>query len=295
MASVKDNVIEILIKNNLITKEQLDEALFIHKEQGIPLRKVLISKKLISEDILLSLFSRQLYVPTLHLSKYKFDPGVVALVPERMARLYNLIPLSKIGDTLTVAMSDPLNVFALDDLKTITGCDIDTVLSYEDEISRAIDNQYRMEARNMQEILDENVLDVKAGSEKNVELLRPDEIELSSVLEESEKAPIVKLVDLMLSQALKKRASDIHIEPEMDGVRVRYRIDGALHDMLKIPKKNQNAVIARLKIVSNLDITESRIPQDGRFKVRFEKKRSRFPRIKPAYDIRPEICFARPG
>ena len=157
MASIKDNVIEILIKNNLITKEQLDEALFIHKEKGIPLRKVLITKKLISEDILLSLFSRQLYVPTLHLSKYRFDPGVVALVPERMARLYNLIPLSKIGDTLTVAMSDPLNVFALDDLKTITGCDIDTVLSYEDEISRAIDNQYRMEVRNMQEILDENV------------------------------------------------------------------------------------------------------------------------------------------
>ncbi|MGA2774644.1 MAG: GspE/PulE family protein [Candidatus Omnitrophota bacterium] len=272
MASIKENVIGLLLKNNLLTREQLDEALLIQKEKGVPLRKVLISQKLISEETLLSLFSRQLYMPTLHLSKYRFDPVVVSLVPERMARLYNLIPLSKIGDTLTVAMSDPLNVFALDDLKTITGCDIDTVLSSEEEISRVIDTQYRSEVRNMQEILDENVLDVKAGSEKNIELLRPDEIELSSVLEESEKAPIVKLVDLMLSQALKKRASDIHIEPEVDCVRVRYRIDGALHDILKIPKKNQNAVIARLKIVSNLDITENRIPQDGRFKVRFENK-----------------------
>ncbi|MFA5276301.1 MAG: ATPase, T2SS/T4P/T4SS family, partial [Candidatus Omnitrophota bacterium] len=272
MATIKENVIDLLLKNNLLTREQLDEALLIQKEKGVPLRNVLISQKLISEDVLLSLFSRQLYIPTLHLSKYRFDPAVVNLVPERMSRLYNLIPLSKIGETLTVAMSDPLNVFALDDLKTITGCDIDTVLSSEEEISRVIDAQYRGEIRNMQDILEENTPEGKVEGEKNIELLRPDEIELSNALEEGEKAPIVKLVDLMLSQALTKRASDIHIEPEADYVRVRYRIDGSLHDILKIPKKNQNAVIARLKIVSNLDITENRIPQDGRFKVRFESK-----------------------
>ena len=274
MTTVKENIIDILLKNKLLTKEQLDEALFTQKEKGMPLRKVLIAQKLISEDILLSLFSKQLYMPTLHLSKYKFDPGVVSLVPERMARLYSLIPLSKIGDTLTVAMSDPLNIFALDDLKTITGCNIDTVLSYEDEISKSIDAQYRTEIKITRDILEEDTLESKSANDNNIELLKQDEIELSSVsvLEESEKAPIVKLVDLMLSQALKKRASDIHVEPEIDCLRVRYRIDGSLHDILKIPKRNQNAVIARLKIISNLDITENRVPQDGRFKVRFENR-----------------------
>ncbi|MCX5710822.1 MAG: GspE/PulE family protein, partial [Candidatus Omnitrophica bacterium] len=269
MPTIKDSIIEILLKSKLLTKEKLEDALEIQKAKGIPLRKVLVEEKMISEELLLSLLSEQLFIPTIHLSKYKFDHALIRLIPERLARLYRLIPLSRIGNTLTVAMADPLNIFALDDLRTLTGCSIDTVISPEEEIDHVIEAQYRLETKDMQTILSESDTQVK---EKDVQLLKDDEIELSSALKDSEKAPIVKLVDLMLAQALKKRASDIHVEPEIDCVRVRYRIDGALHDILKIPKLNQNAIIARLKIISTLDITENRVPQDGRFKVRFEGK-----------------------
>ena len=270
MHSLKENIIDILLKSKHITKEQLDRALDLQKEKGIPLRKVLVDKGIISEDTLLSLFSEQLYMPALRLAKYKFDPEIINLVPERMAKLYNIIPLSRIGNTLTISISDPLNIFTLDDLKNFTGCNIDIVLSPEDEIAQAIENQYRKEAKDMQNILEESILEQDASPNKNLELLKTDEIELSNALQESEKAPIVQLVDIILAQALKRRASDIHIEPEVDCLRIRYRVDGSLHDVLRVPKINQNAILARLKIISNLDITENRIPQDGRFKVKTE-------------------------
>jgi type IV pilus assembly protein PilB len=271
MQTLKDKIIEILLKGGHINKEQLDKALSIQKNKGVPLRRVLIDEDMIQEETLLSLLSEELYMPTLNLSKYKFSTEIIGLVPERMAKQYSLIPISRFGNTITVAMSDPLNIFALDDLRTLTGCNIDTVLSSDDEITHAIDSYYNMDSRNLDAILDESNTQQQAGGDKNqVELVRQEEIELSSVLEESEKAPIVKLVDLMLNQALKKRASDIHIEPEHGCLRIRYRIDGALHDVFKIPKAKQNAVLARLKIISNLDITENRIPQDGRFKVKME-------------------------
>ena len=271
MQTLKENIIEILLTSKAVTKEQLDRAIVIQRENSIPLRRVLVEERIISEESLLSLLSKQLYMPTLHLTKYRFDSNIVNLIPERMARQYNLIPLSRMGNTLTVAMSDPLNIFALDDLRALTGCSIDTVLSPEDEILRAVEAQYHLETKDMQNILEEASQGLSIDL-KDIELMKQDEIELSSALKESEKAPIVKLVDLMLTQALKKRASDIHIEPEIDCLRIRYRVDGSLHDIFKIPKINQNAIIARIKIISNLDITESRVPQDGRFKVRFEGK-----------------------
>lgn len=271
MQPLKQNIIEILLKSRQITKESLEKALKVQKEQGVPLRTVLVKQGALSEDTLLALLSEQLYIPTLHLSKFKFDPDIIKLIPERMAKQYNLMPLSRMGDTLTVAMSDPLNVFALDDLQAVTGCNIDIVLSPENEIQQAITAQYQPESKDMQSILDEAKLHEAATGKDNVELLK-EEIELTSAAKESEKAPIIKLVNLMLSQALKKRASDIHVEPEFDCLRIRYRIDGALYDIFNIPKINQNAVLARLKIISNLDITEIRIPQDGRFKVKFESR-----------------------
>jgi type IV pilus assembly protein PilB len=268
--SLKENIIEILLKSQHITKEQLERALSLQKEKGIPLRRVLVDEGIITEETLLSLFSEQLYMPTLHLAKFKFDPTVIDLIPERMARLYNTIPLSRIGNTLTVSISDPLNIFALDDLGNFTGCSIDIVLSPEDEIAHAIESQYHKGAKDMQNIINESTADWGKDVDKNLELLKTDELELTNALQESEKAPIVQLVDIVLAQALKRRASDIHVEPEIDCLRIRYRVDGALHDILKVPKINQNAILARLKIISNLDITENRIPQDGRFKVRTE-------------------------
>ncbi len=261
----------MLLNTKKISQEQLDGYIKIQKEKQVPLRKVLFESGVITEEQLLSLLSKQLYIPTLHLTKYKFDKEIIGLVTERIARQYKIIPLSRMGNTLTVAMSDPLNIFALDDLKVLTGCNIDTVLSGEDEIFHAIDAEYSTGTKNMQQLLDDSAGVAEVGR-KNVELIGQEDLELSSALKESEKPPIVKLVDLMLTQALKKRASDIHIEPEEDVLRIRYRIDGSLHDAFKIPKINQNAVLARVKIIANLDITENRIPQDGRFKVRFDGK-----------------------
>ncbi|MFA5093419.1 MAG: GspE/PulE family protein [Candidatus Omnitrophota bacterium] len=270
MHSLKENIIQILLKSQHITKDRLDRALTLQKEKGVPLRTVLIDENIIAENILLSLFSEQLYIPSLRLAKFRFDPEVINLIPEEMAKLYNTIPLSRIGNTLTVAMSDPLNIFALDDLSNFTGCNIDIVLSPEDEISHAIDSQYHKEIKDMQNILDDSNLSKGLDTKDNMELLKNDAIELSESLQDSQKAPIVQLVDIILAQALKRRASDIHIEPEYDCLRIRYRVDGSLHDILKVPKINQNAILARLKIIANLDITESRVPQDGRFKVKTE-------------------------
>ena len=272
MQTLRENVIEVLLKSKQLTKEQLEDALKIQKQKNLPLRRVLIEQGYMSEGALLSLLSAQLYIPTLHLTKYKFDADILRLIPERVARQYKIIPLSRIGGTLTVAMADPLDIFALDDLKAITGCAIDTVLSSEEEILKAVEGNYRAAFKNMEELLEE-ATDIELGSgKKDVELMKQEEIDLGSAVKESEKAPIIKLVDLILAEALDKRASDIHVEPEQGILRIRYRIDGALHEMLRIPKANQNAILARLKIISNLDITENRMPQDGRFKVRYKEK-----------------------
>jgi type IV pilus assembly protein PilB len=266
MQTLQDTIVKILLESKQLTKEQLDKVLEAQKKRGVPLRNVLVEQGIISEEKLLSLLSEKLFMPSLHLTKYKFDPAIIGLVPESMARLYSLIPISRMGNSLTVAMSDPLNIFALDDLKTITGCDtIDTVLSPEEEIASAIASHYRSGEKSP---LDMAVMQAEAEAVP----AKAEGLELSGVLKEGETPPIVQLVDLMLNQALKKRASDIHVEPEEDCLRVRYRIDGALHDIFKIPKVSQSAVLARLKIISNLDITENRIPQDGRFKVKFEQR-----------------------
>ncbi len=270
MQTLRDNIIDILVKSKRVTKERLNEAIEIQKQKEIPLRKVLVEKGFISEEELLSLLSEQLFIPTLHLAKYKFDPEIIKLIPEHMSRQYTIVPLSRIGSTITVAVSDPLNIFALDDVKTFTGCTIDIVLSPREDILKVIDAHFQVKSKNMQQILDESAAAGAKPETASFEVV--DQIELSSVVQESAKPPIVKLVDLMLSEALKRRASDIHIEPEQDFLRIRYRIDGSLHEIFKIPKANQNAILARVKIISNLDITENRIPQDGRFKVRFEGK-----------------------
>ncbi|MCX5702432.1 MAG: GspE/PulE family protein [Candidatus Omnitrophica bacterium] len=272
MQTLKENIIEILLKSKKISKEQLDNALRIQKEKQMPFRKALVEQGFTSETELLSLLSEQLYIPILHLTKYRFDPEIIKFIPERMSRQYNIIPLSRIGNTLTVAMSDPLNIFALDDLRNLTGCNIETVISSEDEIAKAIDTEYRVRSEDIQQIFDEGTFTQADLGKSEIELIKQEEIELTNVVKESEKAPIVKLVDLMLIEALKKRASDIHIEPEEDVLRIRYRIDGSLYDIFKIPKRDQNAVLARVKIVSNINITEARIPQDGRFKIRCEGK-----------------------
>ncbi|MFQ5680809.1 MAG: GspE/PulE family protein, partial [Candidatus Omnitrophota bacterium] len=269
MATLQEKLIDILINNKLVTRPQIDQALKAQKEMGVGIKRILVDGGLVKEKDLLSLLARELYIPPLDLSRYKINEQVVSLIPERVARQYHLIAISRIGNILTVAMSDPLNIFALDDLKALTSYEVQPVISLDADIEQAIGKYYKSDKETILGILKDS-----SGLEDVVDKDKDDKwtIDISGALADSKKAPIVKIVDMMLAQAMKKRASDIHIEPEEDCLRVRYRIDGQLHDIFNLPRVNQNAILARLKIISGLNITESRLPQDGRFKIRMEGK-----------------------
>jgi len=249
MYSLKEKIADILLEEAHITKAQLKRALDMQKAKGLPLRKVLIGEGLITKVAFSTMLSGKLYIPTLCLGRFKFNPRITGLLPENMARLYKAIPLSKSGDTLIVSTSEPLNIFALHDLNNFSGFNIVMVLSPEVDVMRAIESQYHKEPGALQD--------------------KPGEPVLTSinVFQES-KLPAVQLVDIVLAYALNRNASDIHIEPEPACLRIRYRVDGVLQDVLRVPKASQNSFFARIKIISDLDITETRIPQDGKFKVR---------------------------
>jgi type IV pilus assembly protein PilB len=267
--SLRDKLIDILINGKLITRAQLDTALDIQKKIGGSLGKILTWQGYISQKDLMVVMSRQLNIPPIDLSKYKVDKSIISLIPERIVKQYSILPISKIGNLLTIAMSDPLNIFAIDDLKSITSYQIQPIIATEVDIKEAINSYYGSEAQDIAKMLE------GSSGEEDVEVEREPEdekVDVSEVVEESKKAPIVKIVNLILNEAMKRRSSDIHIEPREKDLLVRYRIDGSLQEALVLPKKNQNAVIARLKIMSKLDITETRVPQDGRFKIRFENK-----------------------
>ncbi|MBL7070667.1 MAG: Flp pilus assembly complex ATPase component TadA [Candidatus Omnitrophica bacterium] len=266
--SLRDKFVELLLTNKYITKEQLDLAIKEQKKRKCSISEILILQGLISQKDLMVLLSQELNIPPINLSKYKIAPDVLKIVPERTARQYNVLPVSAIGKTLTLAMADPLNIFAIDDVGMLTKYRIDPVIATEQDIKEAIAGYYGGHSE-MAELVKEAE---DGGGEEDIEVVEEEEIDVTQLTEESKKAPIVKMVDLILVEALKKRASDIHIEPCEKELRIRYRIDGALQEALVMPKRNQNAILARLKIMSNLDITESRLPQDGRFKIRLEGK-----------------------
>jgi type IV pilus assembly protein PilB len=266
--TLKDKIIKTLINTKKLTKDEVDEVMALQKKKGIGLDKALIEKGHVKEQDLLALLVRELNIPFINLSNYKIDPELQEVVPERVARQYNIIPLSVLDYTLTIALSDPFNIFLVDDLKNITGKEIDIVMSTHTAIIKAIDNYYGVESEATVTELsrDIQVEDFVIISEQE------QSGDVGSVIDESEKAPIIRMVNLIIKEAIRRRASDIHIEPWADGMRVRYRIDGILLDVLNIPKENQNAVTVRLKIMSRTDITVNQRPQDGRFKMKMTTK-----------------------
>jgi len=266
--TLKDKILKMLIDAKKLTKEEVDEAIALQKKKGIGLDKALIEKGHVKEQDLLALLVRELNIPFINLSKYKIDSELQEIVPERIARQYNIVPLSLLEYTLTIALSDPFNIFVVDDLKNITGKEIDIVMSTNAEIAKAIDAYYGVEdeATVTELSKDIQIEDFEIVSEQE----RSEDSD--GVIDESEKAPIIRMVNLVIKEAIRRRASDIHIEPEADGMRVRYRIDGVLQDILNIPKENQNAVVVRIKIMSRLDITTIYTPQDGRFKLKIGNK-----------------------
>ena len=252
---------ELLVRNKLIDEQQLVKALEEQRSGGGRLGACLVKLGFLKEEDLAAFLSRQYGVPSINLGEFDIDPQVTKLVSAEVVKKYQLIPISRAGSTLIVAMSDPSNIFAIDDLKFMTGYNVEVVVATEANIRVAIDRCYDQTAS----------FDDVIGSFEDIdlELVDDDEqVDLSALEKASEDAPVVKLVNLILTDAIRKRASDIHIEPYEKSFRVRYRIDGVLHEVMKPPMKMKNAIISRIKIMAEMDISERRLPQDGRIKIK---------------------------
>jgi len=254
---------DLLVANNLITRENLASSLEEQKESSGQLRlgTILIKNGFISEQDLTSFLSKQYGVPSINLSELEVDPAVTKIIPGDVAQKYQIIPVNRAGNTLIVAMSDPSNIFAVDDIKFMTGYNIEVVVASEAAIKAAIDKFYDQSA---------SLADVMGEMDmEDFEVIGDEEdIDVSSLEKATEDAPVVKLVNLILTDAIKKKASDIHIEPYERTFRVRYRIDGVLYEVMKPPLKLKNAITSRVKIMAELDIAERRLPQDGRIKIK---------------------------
>jgi len=263
---------DLLVEVGIITEEQLQTALQEQKERGGKLGQILMAMGFITEDVLLAFLGKQCNVSYVSLNEYGEIPdNVIKMVPETIVRNQKLLPIALNGNELTVAMSDPANVFAIDDLKMMTGKNIRVVIASEAEIKNAIDKYYGAKG-SMQDILKE--IDAPEGADEEVEVVKEEDAgkDIIALEAEGEDAPVIKIANLILSGAVSAGASDIHIEPFEKSLRVRYRIDGVLHEVTAPPKKLQNALVSRLKIMAKLDIAEHRLPQDGRIKIKVQNK-----------------------
>ena len=295
---------QLLISAQLITEAQLKEAVSLQRREGGRLGANLVRLGFLSEEKLVGFLSRQWGVPAINLSDYKIDPSVLKLIPVDIAKKYFIIPVARVGATLTIAMADPSNVFVIDDVKFMTGYNVEVVVSGESSIASAISAHYRnggdatvatkqatagiLAAKDYTFSEDEvgageshvssdegMTVDVEEFDKVVGEALSDIEIideKEEDVVQEVER-PIVKLVNGILINAIKERASDVHIEPYENALRVRQRVDGVMYTVMNLPVKIKNAVTSRLKIMAGLDIAERRLPQDGRIKLKLGKKR----------------------
>ncbi|HEV2340180.1 MAG TPA: type IV-A pilus assembly ATPase PilB [Candidatus Acidoferrales bacterium] len=260
---------EILVRDSLISADQLKKALDYQKKEGGRLGTCLVKLGLVSDEDITAVLSRQYGVPSINLKFYEVDPAVIKLIPQETAVRYQIVPLSRVGSTLTIAMTDPTNVFAMDDIKFMTGFNVEPVVASESAISEAIAKFYG--AIESGEELDKVMKDL-AGDEAALELEQEEsDMDLASLEKAAEEAPIIKLVNLILTDAVKRGASDIHVEPYEKELRVRFRIDGVLQTVMTPPMKLKDAITSRIKIMAKLDISEKRLPQDGRIMIKYAK------------------------
>jgi type IV pilus assembly protein PilB len=260
----------MLVKANLLTEEQLKKALHQQDGQGGRLGSHLVKLGYISEDDITSFLSKQYGVPSINLSHFEIDSGVIKLIPGEIAQKHMVVPINRTGSVLTVAMADPSNIFTIDDIKFMTGFKVEPVVAAESSIKNAI-NKYYDSAGVVQEIMkgyDDHDVSQVADAEE--------EINAAELEKATEDAPVVKLVNLILTDAIKKGASDIHVEPYEKSFRVRYRIDGVMYEVMQPPMKLRAAITSRLKIMSQLDIAERRLPQDGRIKIKMGQREMDF-------------------
>src|SRR5881396_2711617 len=288
---------QILVRENLISPQHLRQALDYQREHGGRLGFNLVKLGLVSDDTITAILSRQYGIPSVNLDLFNIDDSVLRLIPQEVAQKYSVLPLSRVGATLTLAMVDPTNVFAMDDIKFMTGLNVEPVVvaeasvqtaiakyySTSREIELAANPEFAAEGANgngfsQADLVSLDNLDFDHESlDSEVEIFEDnEEIDLSSLARMSEDAPVVRLVNVLLVDALRRGASDIHVEPYEKELRIRFRIDGVLYDVMHPPMKMRDALISRIKIMAKLDISEKRLPQDGRIKIRVKvESRSR--------------------
>jgi len=284
---------EILVRENLLSPQHLREALDYQREHGGRLGFNLVKLGLISDDMITAVLSRQYGIPSVNLELFQIDSQVLHLIPQEVAQKYSVLPLSRVGASLTLAMVDPTNVFAMDDVKFMTGLNVEPVVVAEASIQYAISKYYgtskeiELSATADDVVLNAAVakganggithadlvsldtIDFETDRTEDVEVVEDnEEIDLSTLSRISEDGPVVRLVNVLLVDALRRGASDIHIEPYEKELRIRFRIDGVLYDVMRPPLKMRDALISRVKIMAKLDISEKRLPQDGRIKIK---------------------------
>jgi len=265
---------EILLKEKIISNDQLKQALEYQKSNGGRLGNALVKLNFLNDDEVTAILSRQYGVPSINLAYFEVDAGVIKLIPMETSMKYQILPLSRVGSSLTVAMVDPTNVFAMDDIKFMTGFNIEPVVASETAIMEAIKKHYgTIEDVERKKELEEIVSFIDEGATESVELEAEEEsgLNLAALEKAAEEAPVIKLVNYILTDAVKKGASDIHMEPYEKEYRVRYRVDGMLATIMNPPNKLRDAIISRVKIMAKLDISEKRLPQDGRIMIKFKK------------------------
>lgn len=265
MPSLKERLRELLINNKLITQEQLEQALEVQRQKGGRLSEILVELKFVVEQQLISTLSEGLGLPLIDLKRFKIDPEIVKIIPAEVARHYQLLPLSKIGDTVTVAMADPLNIFAIDHVSSLTGYKINPIISPSNEIASALDLVFPDTTKG---IIDDLMKEMAVSSD--IELLKTDgglsqdqNLDVTSTA-----APAVQVTNMILEEAVRQKASDILIEPFDKKLRIRFRIDGILQEQKAPPAQMHPSIVSRIKVISDLNIAEHRLPQDGRFKIK---------------------------
>jgi len=266
--SIRKRLNKALIKKGVITEPNLKKALEIQKLRGGKLSDILVKHGYVDKKLLMSVISEELGVPPIDLSRYKIEPALIKLIPKKIAKHYQIVPISKIGNLLTIAMADPLNILATDDVQNLTGLKIGVIIATDKDIKETLDQYYGEDAHQaIEKIID----DIEESKRIHMVEEETEDLDSATLIRLTQEAPIVKITNLLLAEAVKYKASDILIEPMETELRVRYRVDGILEDGRHPPKAMHQAIVSRLKVMSDLNIAEHRLPQDGRFKLKIEE------------------------